>query len=326
MGDFLQTKPLTFTALAFAGGSLASITGPAEILTMSAHFAGAPPPIINIVTQDNQPVVGIGGVVVQPTIDIQAVKKTDILLVGSIGFPDQNLESVTQPTLDWIHQWGECDIPIVSICFGAFVLAKANLLHNTKATTHWFYANLFRELFPKTKLHAERHVTCDNNRFCTSGVYEYNDVMMLIVEQMFGQTIRQQCTQFIFGDLERVQQNTLASFVPLRQHNDELIHHLQDWLHAEPGSALSVSELADKVHLSERQMKRRFKAATGQSPIHYIQQVKLSVAKDWLEKSKKTIEEISHDVGYEDTRYFRELFKKMNGLTPLEYRKRYQHL
>ncbi|CAQ85168.1 MULTISPECIES: GlxA family transcriptional regulator [Photorhabdus] len=321
----MDRNPVSLSALAFSGGSLTSITGPIEILTLAAHLAGAPEPEINIVTQDNQDAVGLGGVRLKPNKLIREIKQTDIVLVGSIGIPDNDLDSCTQETLDWLQRMEERNIPIVSICSGSFVLAKANLLNNRKATTHWLLTNSFKDMFPQVQLHSEIKVTRDNNIFCTSGTYEYNDVMMHIVEQIYGYNTRETCSQLIFGNMEGAPPHTLASFVPYRQHSDTLIHKLQDWMHSAPSDILSVGDLANKIHLCERQMKRRFKTATGQTPIQYIQQIRLSLAKYRLEKSNKTIEEISHEVGYEDTRYFRELFKKLNGVTPIEYRKKYQY-
>ncbi|MCA6219206.1 MULTISPECIES: GlxA family transcriptional regulator [Photorhabdus] len=321
----MDRNPVSLSALAFSGGSLTSITGPIEILTTAAHLAGAPEPEINIITQDNQDVIGLGGVRLKPNKLIGEIKQTDIVLVGAIGIPYNDLDSCTQETLDWLQMMEKKNILIVSICSGSFILAKANLLNNRKATTHWLFTNLFKDMFPQVQLHSEIKVTRDNNIFCTSGTYEYNDVMMHIIEQIYGQNTRETCSQLIFGDMEGLPSHTLASFVPYRQHSDTLIHKLQDWMHSAPSDRLSVGNLADKIHLCERQMKRRFKTATGQTPIQYIQQIRLSLAKCRLEKSNKTIEEISHEVGYEDTRYFRELFKKLNGLTPIEYRRKYQH-
>ncbi|WP_445494570.1 GlxA family transcriptional regulator [Photorhabdus sp. SF281] len=321
----MDRNPVSLSALAFSGGPLTSITGPIEILTIAAHLAGAPVPEINIVTQDNQDAIGLGGVRLKPNKLIGEIRQTDIVLVGSVGVPYYDVDLCTQETLDWLQMMGERNIPIVAICSGSFVLAKANLLNNRKATTHWLFTKLFKDMFPQVRLHSEIKVTSDNNIFCTSGTYEYNDVMMHIIEQIYGQNTRETCSQLIFGDIEGAPPHTLASFVPYRQHSDTLIHKLQDWMHSAPSDILSVGDLANKIHLCERQMKRRFKTATGQTPIQYIQQIRLSLAKYCLEKSNKTIEEISHEVGYEDTRYFRELFKKSNGLTPIEYRRKYQY-
>ncbi|WP_045392851.1 GlxA family transcriptional regulator [Vibrio rotiferianus] len=321
----MEQTTITLTALAFPGGPATSITGPIEVLTTAAYLAGVTPPEINIVTQDNNPVVAHGGITLTPTAKIESIKSTDILLIGSLGEPDSELTACSKKALKWLEDFADTDIPIISISTGSFALAKANLLSKRNATTHWRYANLFRDMYPDTKLRVERKVTCDGNYYCTSCTNGYNDVMMLVVEQLFGLSVRDRCQQHIFGNTDKVQQQSLAKFLPYRQHSDALIHQLQDWMHNHHSLQFSVFELSERIHLSERQMKRRFKLATGQTPIQYIQQIRLSAAKDKLETTKQTVEEISRVVGYEDVRYFRELFKKFVDMTPLEYRKRYQH-
>lgn len=324
-GHFVDRTPLTLTVLAFPDAPATSITGPIEILTIAAFLAGAPKPVINIVTETDRPVTGLGDIMLSPTTEMESIQHTDILLIGSIGFPNKDTPACSLKTAAWLQSFEEKNIPIISICTGAFVLGEAGLLKHRNATTHWHFANEFRDRYPQAKLRVEQRVTCDENRYCTSGISGYSDVMMLIVEHFYGLFAREQAHQFIFGDTEQVQQKSLAIFVPFRQHDDSLIHRLQDWMHSNHHVPLSVHELSERIHLSERQMKRRFKQATGQTPIQYIQQIRVSIAKDKLEKTKHTIEEISREVGYEDVRYFRELFKKLNNMTPLEYRKHYQH-
>ncbi|MCL9781236.1 helix-turn-helix domain-containing protein [Vibrio sp. S4M6] len=317
-------KKLTITALAFSDAPITSVSGPIEALTVAAQIAGTHVPSIHIVTEDNQPIHGIGGISIYPTTTIENIKTTDVLLIGSIGIPSESKSICTEDTLRWLTQLAQRDIPIASISSGAFVLAKAGILHNRTATTHWSYAEMFRHMFPDTILQVERDVTCDNNYYCTSGVNQCYEVMLPIIGQLFGLKVRDDCHQFLAGNSDQPNKELLANFLSFQQHNDTVIRKLQNWMHDTPDGQFSVKDLSERVFLSERQMKRRFKQATGTTPIRYIQQIRLSIAKDMLEKTKKTIEEIGRTVGYEDTRYFRELFKKSHNMTPIEYRKRYQ--
>lgn len=318
-------KHITLTALAFSGGAATSITGPIEVLTAAADLAGVAPPKINIVTQTNTPIVTNGGITLTPKVNIESVENTDILLVGSLGEPDRELTACSDETINWLKGFADTGIPIISIGTGSFALAKANLLSKRNATTHWHYVNLFREMYPDTKLRVENKITSDDNYYCTSCTSGYTDVMMLVAEKLFGLSLYDKYQQHMLGNTNKVQQQSLSRFLPYRQHNDDLIHKLQDWMHSHHNLQISVFELSEQIHLSERQMKRRFKLATGQAPITYIQKIRLSAAKDKLETTKQTIEEIARAVGYEDVRYFRRLFKKFSDMTPLEYRKRYQY-
>ena len=318
-------KQITLTTLAFPGGLASSITEPIEVLITAVKLLGGVPPKINIVTQDNNPIVAYGGITLTPTVKIEDVKSTDILLIGSLGEPDRELTACSDETSNWLKELSDTDIPIISIGTGTFALAKTNLLSKRNVTTHWHYANLFREMHPDTKLRVESKVTCDDNYYCTSCTSGSTDVMMLVVEKLFGSSLYHRYQQYTQGNTNKVQQQSLSRFLQYRQHSDELIHKLQDWMHNHHSLQISVCELSEQIHLSERQMKRRFKLATGQAPIAYIQKIRLSAAKDKLETTKQTIEEVARTVGYEDVRYFRRLFKKFNNMTPLEYRKRYQY-
>lgn len=319
-----MNRTITMTALLFDGGPASSVTGPIESFHVAAMLSKNPSPQINIVTQDDRPIKILGGAKIFPTCSINDVKHTDVLVVGSIGFPNEDGKFCTPELSRWLNEIAKPADKIISICTGTFVIAQAGLLNGKVATTHWAFRNQFREYFPEIQLIPERRVTNDGKFYCTSGLYEHREVMMHIVEDYYGQTARSLCSDYVFGSENSIPQNYLSNFVSYRQHSDTLIHQLQDWLHSELHINFSISDLAEKIFLSERQMKRRFKLATGQSPINYIQQIRISIAKEELERTNKTVEDISRTVGYEDVKYFRTLFKKYAGGTPMEYRSQFK--
>ncbi|OTA18705.1 two-component response regulator [Xenorhabdus beddingii] len=335
-------KQVSITALVFSPTSVTSVAMPIEILTIAASTIGGPIPHVSIISPThqggiNQKINNTDGLFMDsaPTPrssplsypdgeHFEGKSQPDIILVGSLGFPEWEPQHCSQEIIEWLKVMDEKHIPIVSICSGTFMLAKAGLL-NTGATIHPHFSAEFKNLFPHIPLYTDKKIISDNHRFCISSAYGCGSCMLDIVELIYGQDAGEQCARFLLGENDNQNATDSASFTPCRQHDDPLIHKLQDWMHAFPSEILSVADLANKIHLCERQMKRRFKIATGKTPIQYIQQIRLSQAKHWLEKSQKTIEEISHEVGYEDTRYFRELFKRCNGLTPKEYRQKYHH-
>ncbi|MBI6549846.1 GlxA family transcriptional regulator [Xenorhabdus lircayensis] len=335
-------KQVSITALVFSHTSVTSVAMPIEILTIAANAIGGPIPHVSIISPTsqgvtnqeitNQEINGTNSLFMdaEPTAydtlhsSLQYGQQPDIILIGSLGFPEWEASHCSQEIIEWIKAMDEKHIPIVSICSGTFLLAKAGLLQ-TGATIHPHFSSEFKKLFPHIPLYTDKKIICDNHRFCISSAYGCGSCMLNIVELIYGQDAKEQCAKFLLGENDSKKSSDSVSFAPYRQHADSLIHKLQDWMHAFPSEILSVADLANKIHLCERQMKRRFKIATGKTPIQYIQQIRLSQAKHWLEKSQKTIEEISHEVGYEDTRYFRELFKRCNGLTPKEYRQKYHH-
>ncbi|AOM40852.1 GlxA family transcriptional regulator [Xenorhabdus hominickii] len=320
-------KQVTITALIFSHTSVTSVAMPIEILTIAANAIGGPVPHVSLIYPANKGMNSATGLFIgskSPCYNnsLHSGQQPDIILVGSLGFPEWEPRHCSQKIIKWLKEMDEKHVPIVSICSGTFMLAEAGLL-KTSATIHPHFANDFKNQFPHIPLYTDKKIICDNHRFCISSAYECGSCMLNIVELIYGQYAREQCAKFLFGEDDSNISSDSINFAPYRQHTDSLIHKLQDWMHASPSEILSVADLASKIHLCERQMKRRFKIATGKTPIQYIQQLRLSQAKYWLEKSHKTIEEISHEVGYEDTRYFRELFKRCNGLTPKEYRQKY---
>jgi transcriptional regulator GlxA family with amidase domain len=206
------------------------------------------------------------------------------------------------------------------MCTGAFVLAELGVLNQRSVTTHWVQAERFRQLYPDIKLMPHRKVTHDGTFICTSGIREYYEATILLIDALYGSAHSEKCEQFMGGDFAN-QLLCLTSFVQYRQHCDELIHGLQDWMHDAEPNTLSVALCAEKSFLSERQMKRRFKAATGESPINYIQRIRIAIAREKLETTKLNIDQICQQVGYSDTNHFRSLFRKFHQMTPTQYRK-----
>ncbi|MEQ2027322.1 helix-turn-helix domain-containing protein [Xenorhabdus szentirmaii] len=324
-------KQISITALVFSRTSVTSVAMPIEILTIAANAIGSTAPHVNVIFPANPHMMdGANDLFADPDPTARNTlhdslhygRQPDIILIGSLGFPEWGSQHCSQEMIAWLKAMDEKNVPIVSICSGTFLLAKAGLLQ-TGATIHPHFSTEFQQLFPHIPLYCDKNVINDNHRFCISNVYSGGSCMLNIVELIYGQYAREQCAKFLLGENDSKNQGDLISFSPYRQHCDILIHKLQDWMHTSPSEILSVADLANKIHLCERQMKRRFKIATGKTPIQYIQQIRMSQAKYWLEKSQKTIEEISHEVGYEDIRYFRELFKRCHGLTPKEYRQKY---
>ncbi|MDC9593665.1 GlxA family transcriptional regulator [Xenorhabdus sp. IM139775] len=328
-------KQVSITALVFSHTSVTSVAMPIEILTLAANAIGGSVPHVSIISPTHQGMIRqrinhTDGLLMDSVpcshgsllSDPDDEQQPDIILIGSLGFPDWEPRHCSQEIIEWLKAMDEQRIPIVSICSGTFMLAKAGLL-DTGATIHPHFSPEFKKLFPHIPLYSDKKIISNNHRFCISSAYGCGSYMLNIVELIYGQYARERCATFLLDENDHPSSYDPASFAPYRQHADPLIHKLQDWMHAFPSDILSVADLANKIHLCERQMKRRFKLATGKTPIQYIQQIRLSQAKHWLEKSHKTIEEISHKVGYEDTRYFRELFKRCNGLTPKEYRQKY---
>ncbi|ENC6710472.1 helix-turn-helix domain-containing protein, partial [Vibrio harveyi] len=225
---------------------------------------------------------------------------------------------------DWIKEMHKKGSKIVAIDTGIFLVAKAGLLRQNKAVMHSYFAHLFRELFPEITLVTEQKTLIDGNIYLSSGPYSHSNVMLEIVEKHFGKHTRNLGNQFLSTIESSSNSHSYCDVFRYMQHRDELILKIQKWILTMDSDMITISDLANEACLSERQLKRRFKEATSISPLKFIQLGRLSFAKELLRSTKLSIDEIASRSGYVDTQFFRQIFKRENDCSPLEYRKRNQ--
>ncbi|MFW7525463.1 GlxA family transcriptional regulator [Vibrio ostreicida] len=312
------TAPLRIAVFVIEGFAMTSVSGPIECLLSASQLAGMPKPRIDYVSPTNSTVYSSSGLPIVPTTELALISQSDVVVISSCGDPQARLWEIDNHHKTHLRRL--ClSAHVIASCSGSFVLGHIDALK--VATTHWLYTNFFRAQFPNIKLMPQEPITRDNNVICVSGTNNFMRATMLIVDEIFGRFQRQKCEELISSTIDDIQQACLSNRIDYRQHNDNVIHTLQNWMHAANPMQLSVAICAEKCHLSERQMKRRFKAAVGEPPMSYIQRIKLATARDKLDRTKLTIEQISYQIGYSDPNHFRELFKKFFAMTPTEYRK-----
>ncbi|MCG9612473.1 helix-turn-helix domain-containing protein [Vibrio harveyi] len=320
----MNKKNLRVVALATTGRYFASIISSLEILETAAEFAEHQDFMSHVVTPNNRPLVGRAGLSVQPTSQWQSFDFTNILIIGSIGDPLESLDKIDADLFDWIKEMNKKGSKIVAIDTGIFLVAKAGLLRQNKAVMHSYFAHLFRELFPEITLVTEQKALIDGNIYLSSGPYSHSNVMLEIVEKHFGKHTRNLGNQFLSTIESSSNSHSYCDVFRYMQHKDELIHKIQKWILTIDLDIVTISDLANEACLSERQLKRRFKDATSISPLKFIQLGRLSFAKELLSSTKLSIDEVASRSGYVDTRFFRQIFKRENDCSPLEYRKKHQ--
>lgn len=320
----MNKKNLRVVALATTGRYFASIISSLEILETAAEFAEHQDFMSHVVTPNNRPLVGRAGLSVQPTSQWQSFDFTNILIIGSIGDPLESLDKIDADLFDWIKEMNKKGSKIVAIDTGIFLVAKAGLLRQNKAVMHSYFAHLFRELFPEITLVTEQKTLIDGNIYLSSGPYSHSNVMLEIVEKHFGKHTRNLGNQFLSTIESSSNSHSYCDVFRYMQHKDELIHKIQKWILTIDLDIVTISDLANEACLSERQLKRRFKDATSISPLKFIQLGRLSFAKELLSSTKLSIDEVASRSGYVDTRFFRQIFKRENDCSPLEYRKKHQ--
>ena len=262
-----------------------------------------------------------GGLTVCCDKSIQDIHHTDLVFVPGIWGNPRVAVRKHRELIEWLGTIYEQNATLCSIATGAFFIAEAGLLNNLAATTHWRYFDLFTQLYPRVKLQRKRFITQDQRIFCTGSVNAARDIMLHFVEMLFGEPISNQVSRHFTHELKRSYESLLLNHDQSSTHHDETIIKVQEWLQDHYTESVQIAELADRFQLSPRSLNRRFKQAANTTPLQYLQDLRIAQAKELLKQSNLVISEIADRVGYQDASYFTGLFKKINSVTPKEYRR-----
>jgi len=220
-------------------------------------------------------------------------------------------------------RWQKRGAAIASVCSGVGLVAATGLLDGRRATTHWSLAKRFREKYPNVRWMPELMVTEDRGFYCGGGVNASLDLSLYLVERFCGHEVAMQSAKAMLIEMPRAWQAGFA-IVPLKtEHSDESISTAQEWLHRNFQKSFPLETPADKAGMSMRNFVRRFKHATGDSPLIYLQKLRVAAAKHLLESDHRTMQEISEAVGYQDVVFFREIFQRHTGVSPSAYRQKF---
>lgn len=276
---------------------------------------------VKITTKDGKPAISRNQAAIQPNNSIREIESTDLIIISS--FSDYNTLSTSSEAIEWLQEQNQKGSTIAAVCAGAFILAETGLLDGKKATTHWGFADDFRKRYPKIILQPDKIITDEGNLLCSGGCNSYIDLSVYLVERYCGKTIALESSKAILHDPGRNSQVPYRVCQFATDHNDSKIKSIQKWLEENYNQNINMKHLAENFGLSRRSFEKRFKAATGHTPLLYIQRSRVETAKEMLEKGTRTFNEIAFTVGYEDTSFFRKLFKKHTKLLPKEYKAKF---
>ena len=279
---------------------------------------------IDLVSRAKDPIVCHQFFAVQPTKTLTEVEKTDLIIITSIT---GNMEKALAQNEDLIHWIKEKrmtdDAKVASLCRSAFILAETGLLNDKSCTTHWAVHPEFAQKYDKVRLLPERIISEDNGIYTSGGAYSFLNLVIYLIEKYYGRETAIWCSKMAEIDFDRDNQSQFIIFSGQKEHSDEAIKEVQQYIEDHFEEKLNVESLAQQFAISTRNFIRRFKKATQNTPFEYIQRVKVEVAKKRFESSPLNITEVMYQVGYNDEKAFRKTFKKYTGLSPLEYRKKY---
>ena len=293
-----------------------------------AGSASAPPFRTEIVGETAGLLPSVSGVPVSVGRGVNDVDRTDIVVVPSVVLGKDGWEVGRYPQLvEWAAHMHSQGALLCSACSGIFLLAETDLFARRDVTVHYDYASYLRDAFPDLRIHPERAlmVAGDNDELITSGAStSWHDLVLYLIGRYAGATVAHKAARMFALQWHEDGLAPYMVFRGRRDHGDALILDAQDWLRDHSSVASPVEQLVARSGLAERTFKRRFKAATGLSPLDYVQRMRVEEAKRRLERTEDSVEAVGWRVGYEDAAFFRRLFKRTTGLTPAAYRKRYR--
>lgn len=254
---------------------------------------------------------------------LNEIESTDIIFIPAISGDISTALQLNKKCLPWLVNQYQKGAELASLCMGAFLLADTGLLDGKKCSTHWYAADAFRTMFPKVQLVDGLTITDENGIYSSGGANSYWSLLLHLVEKYTNRETAIMASKFFEVDINRSSQSAFAIFTGQKAHKDEAIQKAQAFIENNIDQKISVNELADKVAIGRRSFERRFKSMTNNSVLEYIQRVKIEAAKRSFENTQSPINEVMYTVGYNDIKAFRTIFKKVTGLTPVEYRARY---
>ncbi|HEX2136750.1 MAG TPA: helix-turn-helix domain-containing protein [Microvirga sp.] len=331
---------LHVAVLFLSGGCASTAILPVEIFRNAGVLwnllnGEAPAPCFRVTTASNggAPVVTDHLVSITPACSLEAVERPDLVFVPAGGLPLDTLMRTgyaidaviaeNAAVVPWLRRWSAQGTKIAGVCSGVALLAEAGLLDGKRATTHWALTEVYRRRFPSVQWEPEYLITDSGDVFCSGGINSAADLSLYLVERFSSRDVALACAKALLIEMPRTWQVAFAHASLHRGHNDGAIQRAQEWMHQHFRQPVSVDAVAIRVGLSPRHFVRRFKEATGHTPLSYIHAVRMATARRLLETGTESIQEVSHAVGYEDVIFFRDLFKRHTGVCPTAYRSRF---
>jgi len=338
MNAAADSPPITVGLLALPESTPATLYGLYEVFSavgvvwpaLTGEPAAGPRMDARIVSPDGTPFGGALGLPITPHAALTALPRPDLVIVTDLNLPlDADPRGRWPEVTDWLRAQFAQGTTVCSVCTGSVLLAEAGLLDGAEATTHWCAIPLFRTYYPAVRLRPERILAASGPAQClitSGGSAAWEDLALYLIARYCGEVEAVRAAKiFLFGDRSEGQMLYAARARP-RRHDDALIDRCQTWIAAHYAAANPVARMVAYSGLLERTFTRRFTAATGYSPVEYVQTLRIEEAKQLLETTGEPTDLVAAQVGYEDPAFFRRLFKRRTGVTPARYRQRWQAL
>ncbi len=277
---------------------------------------------IQLVSPDGQPVRSFSDVILP--VD-GALEPADVIILPAYWGDFDALCSRHPQVLSWLRSQHAAGSVLCGEAMGVFWIAQAGLLDGKEATTYWRFFREFAERFPKVLLNQEKHLSDADNLYCAGGTTSACDLYIYLIERFCGASVAQAVARDILYEVQRNYTPGRIGFGGQKLHQDVTILHIQQWLEEHFAAKFRFEDVAREHGMSIRNFMRRFQAATGDKPLHYLQRLRIETAKGLLSATRKSIKTISYEVGYDDASFFARLFRQHTELSPNQYRRQFQH-
>lgn len=327
MTTSIQNRPRKISILVFEDIRLTAVTGALDILMgtneCSAEAGLDLPFEVELVSEKLKTIQAKMPAQFTCHKTLDEVYETDLIIVPSfMGEAESSLNRYSE-LVDWIGDMYRKGSEVASLCRGSYFLAEAGLLNGKSCTSHWMSVEDMKQRYPEISMLADEIITDQEGVYTSGGAFSSIHLILYLIEKFCGREMAIQVSKLFSIDMDRVSQAHFAVFRGQKGHKDEEILNSQLYIEQNYQTSLTVEEIAKRANMSRRNFIRRFKKATQNTPLEYIQRVKVEAAKKGLEQGNQNISSLVYDVGYNDSKSFRNVFKRFTGLTPAEYRSKY---
>lgn len=320
----MQTTQITFVLLEHMLAT--STTLPAEMLLAAQNAAdrskdaNQPQIALRTASPDGNSVTTRIGMRWQPDLSLSDANSNQIIYIPGLWRNPRPLLKKSSGLLEWLKREYENGALISAVGTGCCFLAEAGLLDGKAATTHWHYFDQFQKDYPQVQLKRQYFITQAGNLYCAASVNSLADLTVHFIQRLFGKEIANHVERHFSHEIRRAYEASGFFEQEHSRHPDEDITQIQIWLQDNYYREIHMPQLADKFGMSTRTLNRRFKTALGITPLNFLQEVRINIAKDLLKTSNLSISEIVDKIGYQDIAFFNSLFKKHLATTPTAYR------
>lgn len=302
-----------------------SATLPSEMLLAAQSAAdgrrrGEHQLAITAVGTNHDPVATGSAFPLSPSASVDEVSSADIIFVPALWRNPQRVIRQHSTVLPWLREQHKAGSIIAGVGTGCCFMAEAGLLDHRPATTHWHHFDRFEERYRMVHLKRDYFITQADEIYCAASINSLADLTVHFIQRLYGEKIALHVERHFSHEIRRAYESMRYFEGSSDQHRDETVLQIQQWLQDNYQQDVRFSELAAMFDMSVRSMNRRFKAATDKTPLRYLQEIRMGVARDLLKTSNLSVSEIAYAIGYQDLGHFSALFKKFFTTTPHDYR------